>query len=470
VNVAEGGVRVISKAPAMDTDNKTRASRRASSLVFAQSVISKVSIVAINAATGIITARMLNPVGRGELAALILWPVFLAGVSTLGLPSAQVFYLRRNPEKESSLVASALILSTLLGAVAAMVGWFGIPYWLREHSPHIVRAAQFFVLSTPICSLILVGRAAWEAKARFGSSNLSLLLTPVLTLIALLTLAFRNQLSPESAACAYIFSGIAPAVWMVISLQRLYRPTIQAASQSCRKLMSYGLRSYGTDLCGTLALYTDQALVVALLQPGAMGIYAVVLSLSRVLNVVHSSVVMMIFPRAVTLPKHELLEFTGRAARLSTICTLVLGLSVIATGPLLLNVMYGRDYGSGAPLLKILVAEVVLAGLTQVLIQGIMAAERPGIATAIQMVGLILSIPLFLVLIPKLGLTGAGLALLASTVMRFMLSLASFPLFLKVRPPRCWIGLRDLAEIMERFAALLCRRDDYLASPLPLEK
>ena len=38
-----------------------------------QSLVIKLLVVAINTTTGIITARALQPEGRGELAALILW-------------------------------------------------------------------------------------------------------------------------------------------------------------------------------------------------------------------------------------------------------------------------------------------------------------------------------------------------------------------------------------------------------------
>ena len=43
-----------------------------------QTLLVRVFILAINLATGIITARALGPIGRGELAAMQLWPYFLA--------------------------------------------------------------------------------------------------------------------------------------------------------------------------------------------------------------------------------------------------------------------------------------------------------------------------------------------------------------------------------------------------------
>src|SRR5260221_145401 len=98
----------------------------------AQSIAAKCLIIAIGAATGIISARTLQPAGRGELAAMILWPVFLASALTLGIPSALTFQLKRNPEKQSQLMGAALLLALLTGGLAALVGTVMMQSWLAH--------------------------------------------------------------------------------------------------------------------------------------------------------------------------------------------------------------------------------------------------------------------------------------------------------------------------------------------------
>ena len=66
-----------------------------------------------------------------------------------------------------------------------------------------------------------------------------------------------------------------------------------------------------------------------------------------------------------------------------------------------------------------------------------------------QGIGLGLTVPLMLVMIPAYGLIGAGLALLCSTIIRFIFMLGSYPLILKVRPPRLLITRNDL-RFMQR--------------------
>jgi O-antigen/teichoic acid export membrane protein len=224
----------------------------------------------------------------------------------------------------------------------------------------------------------------------------------------------------------------------------IYAPSLRSFAESSRTLFHYGIRAYGVDLCGTLALYVDQALVVRMLEPALMGTYVVALSLSRVLNAFHTSVVMVLFPNAVSRAPQTVREMTGRATRMSTLLTACAGIAVVALGPHLLGLLYGREYTSATPVLRILVLEVVLSGATLVLSQAFMALERPGIVTALHVTGLLLTLPLMVVLVPRLGIIGAGLSLLISTTARLIFVLVSFPLFLKMRAPNILPKMEDL--------------------------
>ena len=82
---------------------RTLVTSRSGVAATAQTFLANVFILGINAGTGIITARLLGPSGRGELAAMIMWPQFLAYCLTLGVPSALLYNLKRYPGQASSL-------------------------------------------------------------------------------------------------------------------------------------------------------------------------------------------------------------------------------------------------------------------------------------------------------------------------------------------------------------------------------
>jgi O-antigen/teichoic acid export membrane protein len=419
---------------------------RHGSQAVAHSILSKMVILGLQAATGILTARALQPAGRGELAAMILWPLFVASVTTLGLPSSLIYYLRHRPEERERLIANGLLMAAVLGIAAAALTAFILPWWLRQYPLPIIHAAEWFLITVPICSITLAGRAILEASHEFSMSNVIQTLTPFATLIGLLAYLAAHRLNPYTAATAYIAASI-PTFWLMFSRLRragLKGPGLKRAGLkqwscdlSAMKLMlGYGVRSYGVDLLGTLALQVDQVLVISLLSPFAMGSYVVVLSLSRMLNLFQNSVVMVLFPKAAGRSVEDVVRLTGRSVRVSGLVTTFFAVFVCAAGPTLLRVLYGKEYVSAIGALKILVIEVVLSGATFVLAQAFMALGRPGVVTLLQAFGLSLSIPMMLWLIPRYGIYGAAVSLLTSTVARLIFIYSGFRIFLKVRPPR----------------------------------
>ena len=409
--------------------------QRSAAGAFLQSAGAKLLIIGLNAATGILTARALAPAGRGELSAMMMWYIFLASVFSLGIPTALTFQLRQNPEHISELSGAAFLLSLLVSAVAGVVGFFGLPHWIPQYSPEVLLFARVFLLNTPVAVWMVLGRAALESQGNFTASNLSLIGPPLLTLAGLLVLLSTHAFTAVNAAWCYVVSGLPSLVWLAVSLQRTIRPRFNHLLRSVKLLLSYGVRSYGIDLCGTLSIYVDQALVIRILRPSLMGTYVVALSLSRMLNVFHTAVVMVLFPRAVSRTPREVLEMTGRAVRMTTFATTICGLAIMLAGPRLLVFLYGQEYRAASAILRILVVEVILGGATQVLSQAFMALSRPGVITALQAIGLLLTVPLMLVLVPRYGIAGAALSLLLSTCIRFVFVLGSFSRFLRLPRP-----------------------------------
>lgn len=417
-----------------------------------QSVWSKSAILILQAGTGVLTARILGADGRGELAAMILWPLFVASVTTLGVPSSLIYHLRNRTDNPQHLASTGFVTSAAMGVVAGLVAAAVLPWWLRQYPPTLIRAAQMFLLTVPLCSVTLAGRAVLEASHDFSASNAIQLLTPFATLLGLLFFLAIHSMNPYTAALAYIAASLPSFGLMLVRVPRTGFHAVWPRFAVARRILQYGVRSYGIDILGTLALQVDQVLVVSLLSAGAMGSYVVVLSLSRMLNVFQNSVVMVLFPKAAGRDAHEVLAMTGKCVRISGLVTIACGAVICLVGHTLLRVVYGAEYAVAAGALRILVLEAVLSGITFVLAQAFMALNRPGVVTILQGVGLSLSVPMMLWLIPRYGIYGAAISLLTSTVARLIFVSAGFRVFLKASPPRL---MPDTADIHSLFRACL---------------
>ena len=404
----------------------------------------------LNAATGIVTARALMPNGRGQLAAMILWSLFLAGLTTFGLPTALIYFIRRQPEHKEDLISSGLAMSVVAGIITMVIGAYFLPSWLHQYPSWVVINAQWFLIFTPICSVSLAGRSVLEANGLFGKSNAQQLMVPALTLVLLLSALASHHLTVSVAALAYTLPTIPVFFFMVKQLRPLLpKPLHVPRLWACKLLLSYGIRSWGIDLLGTLGGQVDQVLVIRLLTPAEMGFYAVTLSLSRIMSIIQSSAVTVLFPKAAGLSMGEVIELTGRATRISGSLTLLSSLLVAFVGPWLLKIFYGREYIHSVGAFRTLLLEVTISGCAFLLSQAFMALGRPGLVTILQALGLALSIPLMLWLIPLWGVLGAATALTLSTGARAILIYISFPVFLRTRPPSLLPRREDLTILLD---------------------
>ena len=281
-----------------------------------QSLSAKLVIVGLNAGTGVLTARALHPEGRGELAAVLLWPQVLSGALALGLPSAITYHIRRDRASRRAYLLAGFALVLAIGAAASALAIALAPALLHQYRPEIVRTGRWLMPNLLIGMYLLLGRAALEAESDFAQSGLVLVGPPLLTLVGLTGLALLHRLTPVAAGITYSLSGIPAFVYLWSRLGLTLSQPLAPVLKAGRRLLSYGARSYGIDLCGTLGFYVDQALVVSLLSPEKMGTYVVALSASRVLNVPQVALAAVLFPSMVGRDRAGIAALTDRALRL----------------------------------------------------------------------------------------------------------------------------------------------------------
>ena len=408
-------VSVVQGAPS----NNTAAANHGFAL--AKALSGRVGLLVLESMTGMLCARVLKPEGRGELSAMILWPVFLCQIFTLGIPSATIYTIRRKAENVGATIAGALTLSSVTGMVATIFGFIVLPFWLKHYSSTVVEHSKWFMVFAPVSMAVMILRGILEAYGQFGRSAVSLVMTRMLTLCALIGLVSLHSLTSITAAYAYLLTGFPALIWMLILVAPKARWSLKPMQVALRAMLTYGLRSYGIDLCGALSQYIDQALVLGMLSAAQMGTYTVALSLSRILNVIAVAASTVLFPRTVgASPRNAVL--TAIRTQIAVLAMTSVGATaMMVLGQTALRLLYGGEYANAASQLRILIIEAVLSGSLSIMSQPFMALGKPGVVTTLQITGLLTSIPFIIVLAPRFGTEGACVALVLSACVRVVL-------------------------------------------------
>jgi O-antigen/teichoic acid export membrane protein len=391
-----------------------------------QTLSTNILMQGLNIATGVITARILAPQGRGELAAMIMWPQFLASALTFGMQISLIFQMRTGAERHGEFVGTALLLGVLSGTFAAIVGIIGMPFWLQGYPPHVIDFARWAMLTAPLSSLGALLYTSAQAVQEFGRFNKFRALPQVLILAALLMLAAFHSLTPRSAAFVYLMANIPIVFWNGVWAIRRFRLRFNNLFECGRLLLGYGIRAWGMDLIGAISDQVDRVLVVAFLSPREMGLYVVAQSSARLFSIIPGALSLVMTPKVVLLGPKNGAPMLVKTARISfmVMCLGAIPLGIMA--PYALSLVYGHAFASSAPVFRILLAEAVLGGFTWLLAQGFSALGKPGRATIQQTVGLTASVPLLLILVPTYHIEGACSALLASTALRMSFAIFSY--------------------------------------------
>ena len=174
------------------------------------------------------------------------------------------------------------------------------------------------------------------------------------------------------------------------------------------------------------------------------------MSAARLLEVFQTAVIAVLFPKAAGRSVEEAVDLTGRAARVSTTAMLFVAAGFAIFGPWALGLIYGEEFLGAGVVFRFLLVDAVFGGCAWVLAHAFLAVGRPEIVTVLQGIGVGLAVVLVLVLVPRYGLEGVGVALMISSAVRLIFVVLSFPLILKVRPPRLWLRREEVLELMQK--------------------
>ena len=413
-----------------------------------QTGVATVLVLAVNVATGIISARALGTQGRGELSALLLCPQFLSFLFALGLPTSTIVKIKSHPHEASGLMGSALLISSCMGVLAALTGIGIIPLLMKQYDAHMAAVARglliFVMLGVPSTVLI----AALQLRDRFVVYNRIRFWQSVLILLSLVTLALLHSFSPVTGALAYTLPTLPFFIWNIYSVTRELRPRLSGWRVHCRTLLSYGWRVQMMDIGNTFFGQLDKIILVAALAPSAFGLYVVVFNLSRLVTTFANSATPVLLPRTAGKSANEVLVLTSRAFTWTTLLTVAAVLGFVLLGRVGLRLLYGEQFVTGYWLLIVLSVEGALASSTAVLQQPYMALNRPGTVALFHVVSLAVAAVLVYLGASRFGAEGAAGGLLAATSLRFTLTYSAFSCLLGVRAPQLLPTRTELLTVL----------------------
>jgi O-antigen/teichoic acid export membrane protein len=432
-------------------------------------------------AVAFLLARLLGPDGRGVYALLLLLPSTLFALGQLGLPSA-ITYFAGGGRSLGSLVRAALGLGVALSGGVLLVSLVALP----PLQPILFSAAPLDLLRVAVLAFPIQVVATFFGSMLWGRR----LVRPYSRILALQSLAWLAavagvvgiaDLGVAGALASYLLVTGAGAVAVVaIVLRRSARehaepaepaepaeslePLEPVAASELRaprrpvragELLGFGLRLYPAGVTTFLSYRADLFLLSALLgDAGAIGLYAMAVSLAEITFQVPDSVATLFYPRVAGSTRADADRMAPAMARMTLLITLLAALALLPIAWLAIRILLPGFEGSLLPF-AILLPGTVALGLSKVLSGYISGLGLPGPVSVIAATALGVNLACNVALIPALGIAGAALSSLVSYTVHALLTVrlagrlsgARFGAFVSPGPD-------EVRRLAERFAAL----------------
>lgn len=410
------------------------------------------SIQLVQAAIAIALARDLGPDGRGALAAVILWPTLIMTLGNLGLAQAAT-YRAAQARRLGALVGSALAVVGLESLVLVGIGMAIVPLALSGHDPEVVRTGQLYLLAFVPLSLLALGMMSiLNGLHRFRWFHGLRLLLVATTFAGVIGLSATGSMTIRSAAAAYAGAYLVTALLATAVAVRAAGEGLGVRLGTMRSLLSFGLRSHLSTTMWALNERLDQLVISVALSSASLGLYVVAVTLTSLTTLVGFSFALVALPVLARVRGGPELRRTARAIAGATI-----GLGAVISIPLLLalppivELLFGESFLGSVGVGRVLLVAAMVFALNRVLEAFLQAAGRPLDASLGEAVGLAVTAAGLALLLPPLGIMGAGITSLLAYATSAVFLVRRAARALDISPARL---LAPDREMLRRPAAL----------------
>ena len=343
----------------------------------------------------------------------MLVPSVLALFLSMGMGAANVYFAGSGrltlPQLAANSTAFGLIATTIgavLMAALALTGWLtrltpGVPLWVM----------LLAWLSMPVSVFNGLFSALLQGQQRFAELNAaSLGLAASRLALTVLFVVFLGWglLGAVLAALGAGLAGLTATTWLLHRAGARFAPRWDRAVM--RQTLAVGLRGYVGNVLQFFNYRLDAFLVNYLMGAAAVGIYGAAVALAELLWHLPNSVGLIMFPKASASSEGEMNRFTPRVFWVTMLLTVLGAAGVALLGPWLVDLIYGSAFAEAYMSLLVLLPGVVLLGGGKVLSGDLAGRGRMEYNSISAGAGLVVTLTLDLLLIPRWGTMGAAIA------------------------------------------------------------
>lgn len=403
-------------------------------------LLTDVSATLLTVITSLVGARALGPAGRGDLLLITLWPIVISLLAEMGLPNAYRYWMAKEPERLSRMFTNGVIYTLIVGVISVILGDSLVPYLIAERHSDVMLLVKIYMINVPAVVFLNLMRGLLEGRQRFGWAGAARFSFFAVQAAGFGGLWLVSRLTLTTAAVTMILAQTVSMLLALVAVLSQLRPRWEPSWAEFKNSLHYGLRDYAGGVADYATLRLDQLMLGALASSAAMGLYVVAVRLSEVTTLAACAAADALMPEVAAARESEEAEaLLARTLRLTVYANLVILVPLWFAAPVMLRVLFGPSFVPAAGAFRWLLVAAVVWSASAIVIRGLQGFGHPGLTTIARFASAIVTAGALLVLLPRMGITGAAISSLIGYCVMLAVALSAL---IKRRQLGFWKYLR----------------------------
>ena len=418
----------------------------------ATTAASRIIALPLSFAASLALARLLGAEQRGVLALAILIPTTIYLFGGLGLATAQVVFAGKHPEKRGAIAFQSIAFSVCLGLVTLCFYWYVLefrPVWFERFEVVGVRnhiLAAFIVLFYRAYSNLSAGVLGAN---RIPVVNIAEVLVPFSKMALVVALVWWLNMSVTGGVLVHLGSFVFLAVYMAIATMvkvpvRTWKPDLAFFTKS----ITFGLKNYLHHVALFFASRIGIFMVAYLIADSdrAVGHFTLASQFAIMIWVLPQSMQTTFLPH-LSVTQADRGKLSVRMTRILFLALIPVFVALVLGSPVI-PLLAGQDYAESVAPFVWFLPGMLLLGAIQPLGAYLTYIEKPMYGVFAVWMGAVVNVVSNYVLIPRMGISGAAVALSLSNLMMGVIIVGCFRYETKI--PLSLFALRwsDVNEIL----------------------
>jgi len=386
----------------------------------------RVANLVINFFIFVYLANYLGESAFGRLSIAIAYVGTFDIIANFGLNQILVRELSGGRMAQGALLGNAILFKLVLTLLAILVALALLPLmsYPAEVMTIICIIAVDLLISSKLSSTRTIFESIFQAKLRMAFPIACNMLDNLIFAGLILTAVFFFRIGLMTVAVLYVVCYLPGTIWLIWRFLRTHEVAWKPQGEILKELLRETLPLAFYLFFSILTTKIDVLMLSWMRNEAEVGIYAAATRLVYPLSFLSTSLTISLFPllaKYYGMNDGRFADLARRGAKYVFIIALfVSGVLTFAADPII-HILYVPAYAACIPAFRVLLLSLGFSFICFFFIDILITARRQKMVTAAMAVSFVINVLLNLLLIPRMGILGAGYAKLASSAAAWFL-------------------------------------------------